>query len=120
MRLISTDMYKTRALKIKIMFLLSIFVMYWAGATLFIHKHTYDGVTIVHSHPFSDSSHHHKISDLRWIDMLSHVVADDSLSYCPSLDVQLNFEVRIFAFVSDDVVVSDLNRHIRLRAPPVL
>lgn len=114
------DMSVPGLLKIKIAFLFSVFAMYWAGGTLFIHKHTFDGVTIVHSHPFSDSSHHHKVSDLRWIDMLSHFCTDDFCVQYPILKSPYIFIAREFALLTDEITVSDVIRHIRLRAPPVL
>lgn len=94
--------------------------MYWAGCTLCFHKHTVDGVTIVHSHPFSDSTHHHKTGDLKWIDMLSHI----SVTEIDGCDIVIgnpsNFSVPLVVLQTVDAFLSDSEGAVSLRAPPVV
>lgn len=111
---------KTEVLKIKVYLLFIIFAMYWAGCTLCFHKHTVDGVTIVHSHPFSDSTHHHKTGDLKWIDMLSHI----SVTEIDGCDIVIgnpsDFSVPLVVLQTVDPFLSDSEGAISLRAPPVV
>lgn len=54
-------------------FFLLLFIGYTIGITLFTHSHVIDGVTIVHSHPYSkDVKHSHTTVELKLIHMLSH------------------------------------------------
>ena len=46
--------------------LLLIFMLYWAGISLFTHSHVVNGVVIVHSHPFS-TEHTHSAHSLETI-----------------------------------------------------
>lgn len=96
-----------------------IFIMYWAGATLFIHKHTIDGVSIVHSHPFSDASHHHSKGDLKWIDMLTHTAFEEAPDV-PSVAFVAAYSIILLYAVPQAFAGRKAFTHIRLRAPPAL
>lgn len=110
---------KAEVLKIKVYMLFFIFAMYWAGCTLCFHKHTVDGVTIVHSHPFSDSTHKHKSGDLKWIDMLSHICVEE-MNVC---DVVIGnpsaFSLPLIVLQTADVLLPEAEGSVSLRAPPV-
>lgn len=57
-------------------FLPFLFISYLAGITLFTHSHVVNGVTIVHSHPFKQtSSHGHTTVEFQLIHLLNQVVS---------------------------------------------
>ena len=61
-------------------FLPLLFISYLAGITLFTHSHVVNGVTIVHSHPFSkDKGHSHTIAQFQLIHILNHFSVDDAI-----------------------------------------
>lgn len=53
--------------------LLTLFVCYYAGVTLFPHAHEVNGGRIVHSHPYSGNAanHQHSTQQLQLISLLS-------------------------------------------------
>jgi len=61
--------------------LLALFVGYFVGITFFPHKHIVNGVTIVHSHPFSaNEQHSHGANMLQVLQQISQFLTKTLLS----------------------------------------
>ncbi|MBN2765297.1 MAG: hypothetical protein JXR27_02915 [Paludibacteraceae bacterium] len=53
--------------------LLALFIAFWGSTHFFVHVHIIDGVTIVHSHPFSPKNNHqHNAEQICLIQHLLH------------------------------------------------
>lgn len=98
---------------------LSILLIGYVGNTcFFVHEHEVGDIKIVHSHPYSSSSHSHSTNSITTISFLSHVVALADLNLGGLEPVErllyiLGYEQKlIYDFVATNVL--------SLRAPPVL
>ena len=65
-------MHKTK--QILSLLLLSLYVSYYAGTTLFVHTHEYAWGTETHSHPYSSHTHSHSAEILLLIDKLTNLM----------------------------------------------
>jgi hypothetical protein len=99
--------------------LLILFVGYLGGLFSFTHVHIVNGVTIVHSHPFSDDNHQHCGSELQLLHKLSTIQHVGSFA-------QSNVTIKpYYAFVLSVSIPEaiDINKPFlaeaaQLRAPP--
>ena len=72
---------KDFVLRIKGIMLLTLFVVYFTGTTFFPHTHIINGITVVHSHPYSATEHHtHSASSVQLIQLLSSLIFSVSLA----------------------------------------
>ncbi len=97
-----------------------LFVAYMAGITLFTHSHVVNGVTIVHSHPFSkDAQHQHTTSEYQLLDILCHTTATDS-GINPDCVFKSETLLQIlYTTVLPTVPATETFGILSLRAPPV-
>lgn len=99
-------------------FLIALFVGYVGNTSFFVHEHKVGDVIVVHSHPFTSSSHSHSataMSTLSWIShfyLLPAVVADDLNAFW-----QLLYEMTLGEIQQLDYTLCSV---LALRAPPVL
>lgn len=54
--------------------LITLFVWYYAGTTMCYHTHIVNGVKIVHSHPFPNSTHSHSTASYQIISHFAHIM----------------------------------------------
>lgn len=105
--------------------LLSVFLAYYASITLFSHSHIINGVTIVHSHPYSKStdskpfSHQHSEKGVALIQFLSHF-SSLSVASLLSLGILLTLLYQILVPArAEDPLIPPVHCIRSLRAPPV-
>ena len=109
-------MHKTK--KIVSLFLVALFMSYYAGTTLFPHTHKYAWGTVTHSHPYSSASHTHTANALYFIHNLNNLLfVFGTTIFCFGLLFASN---ALFSLVNTRRVKSLLIGCIQLRAPPVL
>ena len=104
--------------RITAVFLALLLMGYVGNISFFMHEHEVGDIKIVHSHPYSSSSHNHTTNAITAISLLSHVVALAELSL-GGLDsaeqllcvLEQDYEQPCYAVVLE--VIS-------LRGPPVL
>jgi len=98
---------------------LVLFVMYLGGLFSFTHVHIENGVTIVHSHPFSDDNHHHHSeTELQLLHQLSVIQHIGSFAQ--------NITIKPYCYLVTSVVIPDFaninkpsfTKAAQLRAPP--
>lgn len=100
-----------------------IFIVYSFNISLFTHVHIENGVTIVHSHPYNDSSEgqghkHASLSEIQLFHALSHYnIADGAIQ---TVELPSNFSVtyQIIEPLVTAAYSSLLKGVILLRAPP--
>lgn len=68
------------ALRIFSAAMLAMFMFFIAGATLFTHRHTVDGVTFAHSHPFACPGHAHSGAQLISIAQAAHLLSEEAVA----------------------------------------
>lgn len=100
-----------------------LFVAYYSSITLFTHVHIEHGTTIVHSHPFKNTSggeshHHGSLAEIQLFHTLSTIsLADGSVH-----SLQLHFHTEYITELSEVPVYPDYLTPIWgsqcLRAPP--
>ena len=105
------------------LFLLFLFVGYYASISLFTHTHIVNGVKIVHSHPYKSSSddkkagHEHTTHELILIQQLSHFVSVLLVTGLLISGLQFFLKELRYPF-KDTVVISNSHFNFLLRAPP--
>ena len=93
------------------------FIAYILNVSLFLHTHIVNGVTIVHSHPWSDANHHHSSAQFQLIHLLSHFDSDGDITFDYSLVPTYHFVRSLHNFIS--VAVPTITVHFNeLRGPP--
>lgn len=99
--------------------LLSLFLSFQAGRTLFVHTHIDpQGLRTVHSHPFGNPTHQHDAKECQALDVVMGLMLDDNLSVVPEAAHPFMTVCSIqCAPVAADIVAIDLC-HPDLRAPP--
>lgn len=50
--------------------LLAVYAFFFASTNLFYHSHQIEGITLVHSHPFSGASHSHTANQILLIEII--------------------------------------------------
>jgi hypothetical protein len=105
--------------------LLSMFLAYYASITLFSHSHIINGVTIVHSHPYSKGTdskpfnHQHSEKGVALIQFLSHF-SSLTVASLLSLGILLTLLYKIAVITrAEDPLIPSINSGLSLRAPPV-
>ncbi|MBP1616907.1 MAG: hypothetical protein H6Q14_734 [Bacteroidetes bacterium] len=100
-----------------------LFIFYAASVSLFVHTHVVNGVTIVHSHPYSKNSdgnpaHQHSGTQIELIHQLSTFFASDQvISSVTIVSFSLLLEV-IQPFVFCSISKGITGGLSRLRPPP--
>lgn len=101
------------------MFLLVLFLVFKAGATLFVHVHVIDGVKIVHSHPYSGSNHSHSSSQIHSI---AYASAQQMTAPGEAATLRVCLHL-LHVFLQDDTVsglTAGCIQGVKSRAPPYL
>ena len=99
--------------------MLSIFVSYWSGITLFGHFHEVDGTSIVHSHPGA-TAHDHTKAGFFTINAISHFISDDaSLGITELAKVDCSIS-EIHTHYLNNFIAEPHRGFISLRAPPAV
>ena len=99
--------------------MLSIFVSYWSGITLFGHLHEVDGASIVHSHPGAQA-HEHSKAGFFTINAISQLISDDaSLCTTELANVYCNIS-EVYTHYLDLFKAEPLRGFVSLRAPPAV
>lgn len=62
-------------------FLTLLIVVYVGNVSFFVHEHKVGDITIVHSHPYTSSSHGHNLVSITAISWLSHFFSLDIVSH---------------------------------------
>ncbi|MGM9704830.1 MAG: hypothetical protein ACI3YB_02410 [Prevotella sp.] len=62
--------------------LLTLFLVFKTGITMFTHIHIVDGVVVVHSHPYSDEHHTHSVEQIISIAQIATVQAMEPVNVC--------------------------------------
>lgn len=95
-----------------------LFVGYVGNVSFFTHEHHDGGVVIVHSHPYTSSSHGHSAAAYTTLSVISHFDTLQQFVYkAISIDLQLLgvFETFVETFVECTSLIGT-----SLRGPPVL
>ena len=98
---------------------LFLFCSYWCGISCFTHSHVENGVVIVHSHPFSDSHHHHTADQYETIFYITHFFSLEYQTYFFEGIVRYAHLFKPFILLSIPVLVLFRRKGISLRAPPI-
>ncbi len=106
-------------------FLLLLFVGYYGGIALFYHAHTLNGVVVIHSHPYKQSSsnkfpfepHKHGKGEYALIHLLNKIVVEEpeNLSFLP--DPIFSYTQLPYVSFTDDFLSSN-GLGFQLRGPP--
>jgi hypothetical protein len=117
-------MFETLAKKLINCLLLTIFLGFYASITLFTHSHIINGVTIVHSHPYSSGTsdkpinHQHSDKEFSIIQFLSSFTTTFvGVSLILSIILTLLYKI-IFDTDGNHYLKSGGNCTYSLRAPP--
>ena len=109
--------------KILSLFLLALYVSYYASTILFSHTHTISGATIVHSHIHADSHHNSKSGghtkyEITLIAQISHF---EYINFsCDYIPVPTQFQIHDNKIVEVNVYIASIHlQNLSLRAPPV-
>lgn len=111
----NTPTFKQRIISV---FLTVLLIGYVGNTSFFIHEHEVGDIKIVHSHPYTSSSHSHTVNSFATISLLSHIVALMDVAVSESdrkeqlIDILLQ-EQKCFCNIVTIGVLS-------LRAPPIL
>lgn len=102
-----------------------IFIFYAVSVSFFVHTHIENGVTIVHSHPYSttddgDVDHSHTRSEIQLIHNLNTFFATIAVIF--SITISIFYKVKNIYFVKDkeDILSLHLKSCFKLRPPPIL
>jgi len=98
-----------------------LFISYTGFISLFTHSHVVNGVTIVHSHPYTDDGQHsHTAGQFQLIDLLSTIHATDSAVSLLTITAFLILICHLYNFYKKSTFPPLLKGCISLRAPPCL
>ena len=98
--------------------LLSLYLSYQAGVTLFTHVHYVNGVAIVHSHPSKEKKHSHTSKQYLLIQQWSHIQVTEASAPIQLEEPELHFI--ILEEKTDTTSKQNVSQpHCLLRAPPV-
>ena len=99
--------------------LLALFLSFTAARGFFYHTHVEGRTLISHSHPFSDSTHHHSAAQLISIDVLCSAAMTDDSAPEPLTD-----HYELSALLADAILpetpVAGYDTDLRGRAPPCM
>ena len=98
-------------------FLLTLFVSYWCGVTLFTHSHKVNGIVVVHSHPFK-AEHSHSSIQFETISFISSIVTTGIFQFGTNL---VQCDDYLTAVIESPVTLKFKTRSVRCirwRAPP--
>ena len=110
---------KRLLLRILKYFLPAMFKSYVGLVSLFVHSHVVNGVTIVHSHPFSkDVEHTHSSAEFQLINHLSQIWVTGAIVLSLLVTPLLLFFLELLPDARLQVIVSSRLTGIQLRAPP--
>lgn len=100
------------------LFLTLVFILYVGNVSFFVHTHKVGDITIVHSHPFTSSSHNHSANTISTLSCLGHFYS------LPAAETAVFKVFMRLLCVLDDCAVPSLHGEIvaqlTLRAPPIL
>lgn len=68
--------------------MLAMFMFFIAGTTLFTHRHTVDGVTYAHSHPFACPGHAHSGAQLVSLAQAANILSEEAVAVLASVAPQ--------------------------------
>ncbi|MDD4515550.1 hypothetical protein [Massilibacteroides sp.] len=101
-----------------------LFILYMGGIISFTHVHIINGVTIVHSHPYSKnadgSEHEHTGTELQLLHQLSTIQQVGSCLFDYTINPYTTYAVTINNEPVFHTHISKINKAVQLRAPPVL
>ena len=104
------------------LFLIALFVSYYAGATLFSHTHIISGITVFHSHLHTDAHHDtksggHTENSIILISQISHL---DYVNFsCNGILKPLQLPLHEYKFVETTHWITLIHlENLSLRAPP--
>jgi len=110
--------------KILTLFLVALFVSFYADATLFSHEHVIDGATIIHSHIHTDSHHHTKSGGhtQRTITLIAQMSHFDCIDFtCNAILKPIQQPLYKNKIVETTHWLSSIYlQNISLRAPPIV
>lgn len=93
----------------------TLYLWYFAGTHFFVHSHTWQHVTITHSHPFA-GQHSHSGEQMQLIDQLCHYcLTDDS---CQQVVQETTWTRWDYAQQTEQRPTATSPRGASLRAPP--
>lgn len=106
------------------MFFLGIFVLYALSINFFFHSHVINGVTIVHSHPYSANDdgepiHSHTVAELQLIHQLSSFSVTSTIILAIILGVFLTLTLTIPIQTKPNYNSLSQKGIFRLRPPPL-
>ncbi|MCI1640196.1 MAG: hypothetical protein LKI42_02840 [Bacteroidales bacterium] len=102
---------------VPVVFLLALFMWYWASITLFPHAHVIDGVVVVHSHPFHTPNETHSEKQLETIFALT-IFQSSCLQVFPAALAPVWVILRIFYIAIIENVLSINYYFSSPRSPP--
>lgn len=102
-----------------------IFISYFCSITFFTHSHVVNGVTIVHSHPYTtdengNPNHGHTSTEVQLIHALSVFFVTTAIIFSVSLDLFRKWKKTISPKLVYHVYVKNIEPHNRLRPPPYI
>lgn len=102
-----------------------IFINYFISISLFTHTHVINGVTIVHSHPYTtddhgNPTHSHTGAEIQLIHTLSTFYSTSIIVLCILLGLFLTKERRLYTKPPKAIPIITTLGLSRLRPPPVL
>lgn len=99
--------------------LLTLFLTYEVGVTMFTHIHYVSGIMVVHSHPFAHKSHSHTTKAFAFITHLGTFHSGEvKITEC-DLSVERPYLWTLTPEESTQLVFSYDIENVNLRAPPV-
>jgi hypothetical protein len=105
------------AKKIGVVFLVVLFISYYASMHFFTHTHSYEWGEVTHSHPYTSDTHTHCTTALQLIENLSTWLVIGMLGTdCMALSV---IPKELCFFSRENYVLRPLIGGNQLRAPPV-
>lgn len=100
------------------MFLTLLITVYVGNVSFFVHEHKVGDVTIVHSHPYSSSSHNHSDSSISTLSWISHF---NSLPVADTSVIEVFVRLLCVFVIGDEIdLVTGVESFLTLRAPPIL
>jgi hypothetical protein len=100
-------------------FFLIIFLGFYGSVTLFKHIHVVDGITIVHSHPFSGgkTNHNHSSKGYLTLQFLDDFSAEP-INGTFNISTPHRYITAVLSFRNDDFLMRLKSGLIQLRGPP--
>lgn len=93
-----------KLIKIVNLFLLVVYLAYFAGCNFFVHQHFLDGHKVVHSHPFASGTHHHSGNTIDVIALLQDYTSLEAVvsavPSCAEINLWLDPAVAVQPYVS--------------------